>query len=174
MRLHILPLTLLATTVLADGASILAAISKISTSTTKLNSTVADFSSGLAGLADVIPLLIDSTALLEDIKSGTNVASSSANLTFGETIQIASATSALVTNVQSTLKTIVNAKPKFDALVLVSPVVLINLKQQKSATDQFSTAVISKVPAAFADFARSLVAPIDTAFNAAIGKYKQF
>lgn len=132
------------------------------------------FSSGLAGLAGVIPLLIDSTSLLEDINSGTKIASSSANLTVSETLKIASATIALVTDVQSLLKTIVNAKPKFDALLLVSPVVLINLKQQKSATDQFSAAVVGKVPVMFQDFAKGLVAPIDTAFDAAIEKYKTF
>ncbi|RDL31831.1 Uncharacterized protein BP5553_09233 [Venustampulla echinocandica] len=174
MRLQILGLTLLTTTVLADGASILAAMSKISSSTAKLNNTVTDFSAGLLGLADVVPLLIDSTNLLHDINSGTKVASSSANLTVPETIQVASATSSLVADVQTVLTSIVNAKPKFDKLVLVSPVVLVNLKEQKRATDKFSAAVVSKLPAAFVEVAKGLVAPIDTAFDAAIAEYKPF
>lgn len=174
MRLHVLPLALLATTVLADGAAVLASIATISTATIKLNTTVANFPSGFAGLIDAIPLLEDSTALLNDINAGTKVASASANFTFDDTINVAQATLTLVADVQSVLTTIVNAKPKFDELVIISPVVYFNLKQQKTASDQFSAAVISKVPELFQDFARTLVAPIDTAFDAAIAKYKIF
>jgi hypothetical protein len=174
MRLYIVPFTLLITTVLADDASIIAAIGKISSSTAKLNNTVTDFSAGLLGLADVVPLLIDSTNLLHDINSGTRVASSSANLTILETLGVASATTSLVKDVQNVLMTIVNAKPKFDKLVIVSPVVLINLKQQKAATDKFSKAVISKVPVELKEVAKNLVAPIDTAFKAAIEEYSPF
>jgi hypothetical protein len=145
MHLSILSVSLLLTTVLADGASILAAMAKISASTAKLNNTVADFPAGIAGLADVVPLLIDSTTLLHDINSGTKVAQQSANLTNAEVLGVAGATQALVTSVQSVLNTLVAAKPKFDKLLIVSPVVLINLKEEKSATDKFSAAVISKL-----------------------------
>lgn len=75
---------------------------------------------------------------------------------------------------QTVLVTLVNAKPKFDKLVIVSPVVLINLKLQKAATDKFSAAVISKVPVDLKETAEGLVAPIDIAFEAALEEYSPF
>jgi len=172
MRLSILTLALLSSTVLADGASILAAMSKVANATVALNETVTNFPSGLAGLADVLPLLVGSITLLSDINQGISVAQASANLTLTETVEVASATTSLVSGVQSTLLNIENSKPKFDALLLVSPVLLLNLKLEKEATDKFSAAIISKLPAAFASLAESLTAPIDTAFDAAIADYE--
>ncbi|OBT42486.1 hypothetical protein VE00_07923 [Pseudogymnoascus sp. WSF 3629] len=174
MRFSVLPVALLATTVLADGASIIAAMTKISDATAKLNSTVANFADGLIGLAETVPLLIESTTLLTDINDGTKVASSSANLTLVETIAVAGATSNLVRGVQSSLQTIVDTKSKFDRLVVISPVILINLEKQKAATNKFSAAVISKVPEPFQGVAQGLVAPVDVAFDSAIAKYKKF
>ena len=174
MRFSVLPVVLLATTVLADGAAIIAAMTTISDATIKLNTTVADFAGGLIGLAETVPLLIESTTLLKDINDGTKVASSSANLTLAETIAVAGATSDLVKVVQSSLQTIIDTKPKFDHLLVISPVILINLEQQKSATDKFSAAVISKVPEALQIVAQGLIAPVDTAFDNAIAQYKKF
>ncbi|OBT67172.1 hypothetical protein VE03_02668 [Pseudogymnoascus sp. 23342-1-I1] len=174
MRFSILPIALLATTVLADGASILASMTKISAATSKLNATIADFHGGLIGLAETIPILIESTQLLNDIKEGTKTAQASAVLTVDETIQVAGATSDLVKGVQTSLQTIVDTKPEFDELLVISPVILINLEQQKSATDKFSKAVVAKLPEQFQSIAEGLVAPIDVAFDDAIATYKKF
>ena len=171
MLLRLIPLGLFATTVLADGASILAAMAKISSATVALNNTVASFPAGPLGLLDVIPLLSASSTLLSDINSGTKVAEASANLTLAETISVAGATQTLVSTVQSTLNTVMAAKAKFTADLLISPIILLNLKEEKAATDKFSAAVISKVPTAYQGLAANIVAPIDTAFNAAIADY---
>ncbi|ELR08776.1 hypothetical protein GMDG_03454 [Pseudogymnoascus destructans 20631-21] len=174
MRFSILPIALLATTVVADSASILAAMAKISGDTSKLNATIAKFHGGLIGLGESIPILIQSTTLLHDINQGTKAAGASVELTFDETIQVASATADLVTSVQSSLQTILRTKPRFDRLLVISPIILINLKQQKAATDKFSKAVITKLPEEFRAIAESITAPIDVAFNDAIAKYKKF
>ncbi|KFZ25293.1 hypothetical protein V502_00231 [Pseudogymnoascus sp. VKM F-4520 (FW-2644)] len=160
MRFSVLLVALLATTVLADGASIIAAMTKISDATAKLNSTVASFAGGLIVLAETVPLLIKSTTLLTYINDGTNIASSSANLTLVETIAVAGATSNLAKGVQSSLQIIVDTKTKskFDHLLVISPVILINLEKQKAATNKFSAAVVSKVPEPFQGVAQSLVA----------------
>ena len=63
------------------------------------------------------------------------------------------------------------AEPKF-ATLLVAPVIELNLLEEKAATDKFSAAVISKVPAAFQGAAATIVAPVDTAFTNAIAAYK--
>lgn len=83
MLLKLFPLALLASTVLADGAAIIAAIYKISNDTVELQDTVGGWGGDLLG---VLPIVAVSTKLLEDINSGTQVAESSANLTLAETI----------------------------------------------------------------------------------------
>jgi len=173
MRFSILPVALLATTVVADGASILAAMTKISAATTKLNGTIADFHGGLIGLGETIPILVESTQLLNDIKAGTKTADASAELTVDETIQVSGATSDLVKNVQTSLQTIVDTKHLFDQLLVISPVVLLNLEQEKSATDKFTKAVIAKLPEQFRSIAQGLTAPVDVAFDNAIATYKK-
>lgn len=84
---------------------------------------------------------------------------------------MAQATQGLVSDVQSTLATIVAAKPKF-AKLLLTPVILLNLVTEKDATDKFSAAVIAKVPTAQQALAKSIVAPVDTAFESAISAYE--
>jgi hypothetical protein len=51
-------------------------------------------------------------------------------------------------------------------------VILLNLKDEKSATDKFGAAVVAKIPPALQATAQSLLAPIDDAFNSAIAAYE--
>jgi hypothetical protein len=174
MRFALLPLclSLLATQVLADGASILAAISDISNATVALNNTLNTFPGNpLLAIGDIAPLLVDSVNLLDDINVGTTVATQSANLTLPETIEVAQATVALSHTVTSTLSNLMRVKTKFDKLVIISPVVLVDLKLEKEATDRFGAAIIAKVPAAFQATALGLLSPITAAFNTTIAYY---
>lgn len=175
MKLSLLPLAFLAaiTTVSAGAAEIVAELGKISTQTDKVESIVTEFSAGIKGLGDVVPLLIESTELLIDIKKATKVAKKSEALDLDGVIAIVGPTQTLVADVQSLLAAIVNAKPKFDKLVIVSPVVLLNLKQQRKATAELNDVIISKVPADFQGLARDLVAPIYVAFDATIAEYRK-
>ncbi|KAH7327114.1 antigenic cell wall galactomannoprotein-like protein [Rhexocercosporidium sp. MPI-PUGE-AT-0058] len=171
----LLPVTFLVTHVLADGASISAAIDKISAATVQLNGTVAEFPDNpIYGLTDIGDLLVDSTAVLKGIKQGTKVAKASGNLTILEAIGLAGKITSLSSTVQSTLDTTVAAKSKFDKLLIVSPIVLLNLKQQKSATVDFGNAVTEKIPVELQPIAQSLQAPILAAFDKAIAAYKPF
>lgn len=81
MRFNILPLALFASTVIADGASIVAAIDQIQNATVALQSAVTAWKGDLLG---VFPIVGASTTLLEDINSGTKTAQASANLTILE------------------------------------------------------------------------------------------
>ena len=175
MHITLLPLSLLVAKAAADGAAIVAAMTTISTATVALNNTVSSFPSNpLLDLLDVGPLLSDSLTLLNDINSATSIAQQSANLTLLEAISVAQSTLSLASTVESTLTNIVNSKSKFDKLVVVSPVILLNLKEEKSATDKFGAAVVEKVPAALQATAQNLLAPIDDAFNSAIATYEKF
>ncbi|KAL2060661.1 hypothetical protein VTL71DRAFT_9302 [Oculimacula yallundae] len=171
----LLPVTLLITQVLADGASISAAIDKISAAAIQLNETVAEFPDNpIYGLTDIGDLLIDSTAVLKSIKQATKVAEASGELTLLEAIGLAGKITSLASGVQSTLDSTVAAKPKFDKLLVVSPVVLINLKLQKSATEEFGSKVVEKVPVDLRPIAENLQKPILEAFDKAIASYKKF
>jgi Hydrophobic surface binding protein A len=173
MHVSLLPLSLLVARALADGAAIVAAMQTISSATVALNSTVSSFPNNpLLDLLDVGPLLTDSITLLNDINSATYIAQQSANLTLSEAISVAQSTLSLASIVESTLTNIVNSKSKFDKLVVVSPVILLNLKLEMSATDAFGAAVVEKVPAALQATARNLLAPIDDAFNSAIAAFE--
>jgi len=167
MLLKILPVALLASTVLASGATIIAAIDKISNDTLELQSTVGSWDGDILG---VLPIVEVSTKLLEDINAGTKVAKSSANLTLTEVLSIVGPTQTLVSDVQSALLTVIGAKGKF-AKLSIAPVIKIDLELEKAATDKFSAAVVSKVPTAFQALAASLTAPVDVAFGYAIGNF---
>ncbi|TVY40906.1 hypothetical protein LOCC1_G006362 [Lachnellula occidentalis] len=162
----------MATTILADGAAILTALSQIQNSTTALNDTVTAFQPGLAGLTEILPLLSASTALLTTINSATSIASSSANLTSDEAISVAGATQSLALAVNTTLANVIRTKPKYDTLLVVSPVVLLNLKLEQEATDRFGDAVVAKVPVELQGVAGLLLAPIDASFAEAIAVYE--
>jgi hypothetical protein len=175
----LLPLSLLASTVLSQSdnstsnsttTSIVTAITKIQTKTLALNSTVASWR-GPTDPLGTLPIILDSTALLSAINDGTFTASRSPNLTLAQVLSVAAAITPLVADVQSTLTTTVDAKPKFSKLLL-TPVIWLNLVTEKEATDKFSAAVIAKVPSALQPLASSIVAPVDTAFESAITAYQ--
>jgi hypothetical protein len=155
---------------LVDGASILTAMGIIANATIALNSSVTSFREDGDPLK-LLPIIVDSSTLLSDIKSGTKSAQASANLTVDEAFSVAGATISLVSGVQTTLANIIAGKDLF-SLELVSPIIYLNLEEEKAATDQFSAAVLAKVPASLLSIAEGLVAPIDPAFEAAIAAYK--
>ncbi|KAH7150272.1 putative antigenic cell wall galactomannoprotein [Dactylonectria estremocensis] len=163
----VLALASLASTALASGASIVAAISTISATTTDLDDAVTSWNGGLLG---TIPIVIKSTALLIDINNGTTTAEASAALSVAEALQVAQATIKLSDVVVAALDNIVAARPKFDKLLL-RPVIWINLQLQQKATQEFSAAVVEKVPAALQPVAEALVEGIENAFAAAIEEY---
>lgn len=114
----------LASNVIADGASIVAALDKISDATAQLNNSVISWDGSLLG---TLPIIADSTALLADINSATKTAEQSANLTDLEALGVGLATLSLASDVNTTLATIEAAKPKFQRLLL-APLILLNLE----------------------------------------------
>ncbi|KAK1995670.1 hypothetical protein LX36DRAFT_612112, partial [Colletotrichum falcatum] len=167
MFLNLSLLGLFAASVLADGAAIVAVMDEVAAQNTELGDAVASWSGGLFG---TLPIIVQSTKLLVKIKEATDVARNSAPLNAIEAITVAQSTQALAGGVETTLGNVVDAKPKFDKLLL-SPIILLNLKQEKSATDKFSVAVVEKVPEALKGAAGTLVRRIETAFDDAITTY---
>ncbi|SPO05474.1 uncharacterized protein DNG_08161 [Cephalotrichum gorgonifer] len=156
--------------VLADGAAIADALGTLSTASAELNNTVAEWSGDLFG---ALPIVGNSVELLAKTKDATSVAEESADLTQEETLMLAGSLQGLITDIDNTLSTLTAAKPKFDKL-LFSPAILIDLKIQKKETDNFSAAVVAKVPAALQGVAQGMVDQVDALFDAAIDAFKLF
>ncbi|KAH6723784.1 hydrophobic surface binding protein A-domain-containing protein [Leptodontidium sp. MPI-SDFR-AT-0119] len=171
MRFNLAPVlsaVLLASTVAASGASISASLGRITSKALALNHIVASWKGDIFG---VIPILTASSALTDAIENGTAVAKASKPLSQDEAFGIVGPASTLVDDTTSVLKTLVAAKPKFDALLIGSPLVLQILKTDRKDAKDLTTAVTAKVPAELQSVAQSITAPIDTAFANAIKKY---
>ena len=168
MLQRLLALGALSATAAADGASIIAAMTKISSATADLNTTVASWSGDILGS---LPIIAKSAVLLVNIKSGAHTAAKSDDLNATEAINVAVATQTLSTGVNQTLESIMAARPKFNKL-LISPITLLNLDLQKDATQEFSDDVISKVPEELQSTAEALVKVIEDSFDQAIEYYK--
>jgi hypothetical protein len=154
-----------------DPNPILTALGTITSDTTSLNTTVANYDGDPLNL---IKITIQSAQLLTAINQGTDTANKAANLTLDQTLAIATATIALATDVNQTITTIINTKPEFDKLLVVDPVILLNLKLEQDATRKFSAAVVSKVPEALQAIAQGLTQGIDDSFSEGIAVYEQF
>lgn len=148
----------------ADGAAIVDALNNVDSETEELKSTVEDWSGGLFGS---FPIVTQSLHVLSAINDGTDTAEDSAPLTTQEALSIATAVQTLATTVNGTMQAIINAHDDFEHLLL-APIVLIDLKKQKSASDDMSAAIIAKVPEALQGIATNLAAPIGDSFDQAI------
>ncbi|KAK4150782.1 putative antigenic cell wall protein [Chaetomidium leptoderma] len=163
------PLALVGTA-LADGKAVVAALTKVDETTGKLGDAVTKWKGDIFG---TLPIIAESTTLLVQVKKGTKTAEESEALDFDATLAVATATNNLVTSVNTTLSALMDAKPKFDKL-LMSPLILVTLGLQKRATTDMSAAIIAKVPAELQELAKGLVAPIDASFEQAIDAFHPF
>lgn len=172
MKISILaPLALLVSSVAADAASIVAGIKLIDATTQSLGEKVTAWNGVL--VLGTISIVADSTKLLQNLKDAKKAAEKSDPLDDLGAIQVAQAVIGLSHSVNTTLSNIITAKPKFDAKLL-SPVILLNLKQEQKATDELTEALGPKLPTWAREIAREVIKPIDAAFVLAIAKYKLF
>ncbi|OAA66949.1 Cell wall galactomannoprotein [Niveomyces insectorum RCEF 264] len=151
----------------ASGATIVQALNNVNTKTQSLEQTVQSWSGDLLGSLSIVA---ESASVLQAICAGRDAAQASAELTVDEALSIATAVETLATTVNATMTAIIDAHAKF-ADILEAPVVLLDLKAQKSASDAMSSAIVAKVPASLQAIAQSLVAPIDESFALAIDAF---
>ncbi|KAJ2903325.1 uncharacterized protein MKZ38_010076 [Zalerion maritima] len=169
LKTLLLPLSLAAVAI-ADGESVLAAITEIGDESLVLNDVISSWN---GHLLTAIPIIFQSTSLLSTINDGTETAEASENLTLAESIQVATAVTELQTSVNTTLETTIARKPDFDKLLL-STTILLSLNQLKDASGEFSDALVSKLPEALQPTGESLAAEIEDSFNYAISIYNPF
>ena len=157
-----------ATSVLADGASIVNALTTIDDDTIALGNLVESWTGNLAG---TIPIVGESATLLADIGKGTLVADASPPLSFDDALLVAGAVAGLAYDVNTTLSELIAVKPEADKLIVISPVILGDLKLQQTATNALGKAIIAKTPASLLGAAQELLQPIDDSFTQAIDVY---
>ncbi|KAH7377584.1 hypothetical protein BKA64DRAFT_767383 [Cadophora sp. MPI-SDFR-AT-0126] len=157
----LVPAVLLATSVAASGATIYGSPPKCHTKAIKLNTTVASWKGDAFGLQ--VPPSGRRSFCHQSFR---------ATLSRGGCHHPRART--LVEDAKNVLSTTVTAKPRFDKLLIASPVVLQILqipKDDRAAAKDLKQAVTEKVPAEFQEVATSITAPKDPAFAAAIKKY---
>lgn len=153
--------------VIADGISINGAITAIQNATSVLSNTFANWN---GDILSAIPIFTESTSLLKTIDEGISIAKASPVLSETEAITVGLATTTLSTTINALLVVVVDAKTKFDR-VLLTPIALLNLEQEKIASSLFSSAVIGKLPKGSVATGQQLFAQITTAFDITIGSY---
>ncbi|KAG6052572.1 hypothetical protein E4U17_005649 [Claviceps sp. LM77 group G4] len=155
-----------------DDKAMTAALTAIQTKTTALGTTVSTWK-GL--LPDALPITTTSASLLTQIKHTTTTAeATSTSFSFSDALAVAVATGRLSAVVQTTLRIIIDNKPRFDKLLILSPVVLLNLEGLRRATAELSAAVVRRLPGDLGRVAGALVRGIDEAFGEAIDVYRMF
>ena len=157
----------LATRVVADGAAIVESLNTLSASSVELDQTVSEWS---GELFDALPIVTQSLGLLKDTKDATAVANESEPLTMEEAVTLATAMQSLITDIEGVLTSIEEAKPKFDELKL-GMIILLNLKMQKKETDNFSAALVEKIPESLQEVAQTMADQVAALFDKAIKAY---
>ncbi len=165
MQFKLFAFAALAATAVAD---IKGALETIGAATVKLNDTVTGYNGGLLGL---IPITTDALCLLNDIKEGTKTAKASAMLDYDAALDIAGATGTLANDVDDVINNFIRTKPKFDKLLIVTPIIKETLKTQRSATADLSKAILAKIPKDLADIAAILIKQIDDKFAEGVKAY---
>ncbi|QIW99031.1 hypothetical protein AMS68_004549 [Peltaster fructicola] len=163
-------LSVLAATVAADGASIQAALAAVDKQALTLDSSVKQFDGSSAVAA--FPVLINTLQLQSTIQSGTATAKNSSALSNDEAIALVAPVQQLAKDTNTTLTDIINKYQDFNKNNLAA-IVKSNLQSSKQDSDDFSAAIIAKVPQALQSTAQSIAAPIDQAFANAIAVYSQ-
>ncbi|XWW94002.1 hypothetical protein V2A60_001941 [Cordyceps javanica] len=158
MQFKLLAFVALAATAVAD---IKGALDTIGTATVKLNKTVTDYNGGLLGL---VPITTDALCLLDDIHQGTRTAKASKPLDYDAALDIAGATGTLANDVNDVIDNLVRTRPKFDRLLIVTPIIKGVIETQRSATADLCKAVVAKIPQELAEVALILVKQIDDKF----------
>ncbi|ATY65847.1 Cell wall galactomanno [Cordyceps militaris] len=158
----------LAATVLADGAAINAALKTVDGSINSLTATLNSFSGDIFG---AIPVLFSSMSLKSNIDKGTKVANASQPLTSDDSLALADTVNTIIADASKSIDAFIAVKPKFDKLLIVTPIASGQIKGLRTSTVALGNAIIAKVPADFTDVATQLVSQILAQFDRGVAAY---
>ncbi|CRG87030.1 hypothetical protein PISL3812_04044 [Talaromyces islandicus] len=111
-----------------------------------------------------------STALISTIKSGVTTVQASANLSDTDALGLVSPVQTLANNVNTTITDLIGIKSTVDKLDYGCTTYK-QLEDQLTAATSFSTALVSKVPAALQSIAQGLAKGITTAIQNGVTAY---
>ena len=151
---------------LADGPAIVTALNNINSAAQALGDAVREQS-----VLSLLPISIDSLKLLDVTKQGTKTADQSAPLSVDETVTLLAPVTTLSQTVNQTITSLIDAKSRFQDLLVVDPIIYQTLLAQKDASTDFSNAVVAKVPTALQPFSETLTQPIIDSINQGIAAY---
>ena len=167
MQLRHLLFGVFAVTVAAE--SIIAPVLKtLAQDVIALNSTLASYSGDEEGLASILD---KSNILLDDIKSGAETAKASPPLSFAETLSLADLTATLAAYSTDNIDTLIAVKPKLAEKPETIPITRSVLVDMQAAIQDFSNAVLQRVPLELEPVARKLVERIDADLERGIDAY---
>ncbi|KAF1733993.1 Cell wall mannoprotein 1 [Beauveria bassiana] len=158
----------LAATVLADGAAVNTALKTVDKSINALTATLTGFSGNIFGS---LPVLGASLKLKSDIQKATKAASSSQDLTSDETLSLAETVGTIITDATKSIDAFIAVKPKFDKLLILTPIAAGQIKDLKTATVALGDAIVSKVPAELKDISSQLIGQINAQFDRGSAAY---
>lgn len=157
-----------AATVLADGAAINNALKTVDTDIKALTSSLKGFSGNIFA---TLPILGATTKLNKSIKSATGITNDSGPLTSDETLALADTTNIIITDTKASIDAVIEVKPQFDKLYIVSPITAGLMKQLKTSTGELGDAIIAKVPQDFKEVATELIGEINKQFDRGLEAY---
>ena len=159
----------------SDVSSVLESINSISEESENIQDILSSFTPSTNVTATALQLQAKSNTLLKDIKTGTETVNGASTLSESDSTKVGNAVVKLSSTVFTLLDHFVEKKPVFDKAILnvgsASSLVEGDLKKLKSATDDYSDAVTSKLSGDITKIAPLLVGDIDFHFTEAIDAF---
>lgn len=157
-----------AATVFADGAAINDGLKTVDADIKALTASLTGFSGDLFA---AIPVLGATLTLKAAIDKTTKTANSSEPLSSDDTVGLADTVGTIITDATASIDAFIAVKPKFDKLLIVTPIATGQVKGLKTSTAALGDAIIAKVPADFKDVATQLVGQINAQFDRGLAAY---
>ncbi|OAQ97760.1 hypothetical protein LLEC1_00544 [Akanthomyces lecanii] len=142
-----------AATVFADGAAINDGLKAVDADIKALTASLTGFSGDLFA---AIPVLGATLSLKSVIDKTTKTANASQPLTSDDTTSLAATVETIITDATASIDAFIAAKPKFDKLLIVTPIAVGQVKGLQTSTAALGNAIVAKVPADYKDVATSL------------------
>lgn len=158
----------LAVTVVADGISVLKALTTVDSRIKTLTSQFINFP---GDLESAVPIATEALQHNQDIADAAEVVQESQPLSFDETLGIADIVLTIIDDMTACMDALIADKPKFDKLDGVNPLIVDILYKLRGSANQLGSALIEKEPDDFKEVAKELVGEVNAQFERSLKAY---
>jgi hypothetical protein len=151
-----------------DLATITSAFDAISASVGRLSTGIGSITTDTNPQSAIDTLTTLSADVVSNLNSGTSSVTPTSALSLGDSITLLQSSKTLVTTVNNTVTDLIAKKPILDGATNADGIVVQQLQDQKTASQAFIAAVVSKVPASAADLANQQAQQVVSALNRGI------